>query len=285
MPNHITNYLEITSKTKAGAKQLQELYDKIYRLEVDEDDKTEAKKPCIDFNGTVPKPKELEGTTCPPQNPKEKRQQRALAKKYGDGNWYDWARHNWGTKWNAYDACEPEHIPNGYVFCFQTAWSPPCGWLEKTAKLYPALRFRDKWHDEGGGAGCLTLYHKKGELQVEDEAIPEHDWYYEFDEDYRGQYDFITGGDYDEVISQFQKDGEIQYGSQLPALLKRIKDEDLPLFMNFEWWDEKNAFEKRLKKMKTTEQLDAVYKNPDNQPSSEHMAKLKKLQRRAIQGA
>jgi len=45
--------------------------------------------------------------------------QRNLKEKYGFDNWYDWANHNWGTKWGCYDG---EHDDD--VYRYTTAWGP-----------------------------------------------------------------------------------------------------------------------------------------------------------------
>ena len=42
-----------------------------------------------------------------------------LIELYGYNNWYDWAYHNWGTKWGCYDN---EYEDGSYRFT--TAWSP-----------------------------------------------------------------------------------------------------------------------------------------------------------------
>jgi len=40
-----------------------------------------------------------------------------------------WARENWGTKWNAYGEPKVELGDDCVRATFQTAWSPPHGWL------------------------------------------------------------------------------------------------------------------------------------------------------------
>jgi len=41
----------------------------------------------------------------------------------------DWARENWGTKWNAY-SCQPiERTEDTLTLRFDTAWAPPYPWL------------------------------------------------------------------------------------------------------------------------------------------------------------
>lgn len=64
-----------------------------------------------------------------------------LVKQYGAVDWYQWSTENWGTKW---DVCQPEVMSQGprtFEVLFDTAWSPPLGWLEYVSKLFPQLTF------------------------------------------------------------------------------------------------------------------------------------------------
>lgn len=71
----------------------------------------------------VPMPKALHDTTspCEPDD--------VLQEKYGASNWYDWAVHNWGTKWDISDeGLEYEDTEDGYATIsgwFDSAWAPP----------------------------------------------------------------------------------------------------------------------------------------------------------------
>ena len=58
-------------------------------------------------------------------------------------NWYDWNLTNLGTKWNVSDAYYTKN-ENEIIYEFETAWSPPTSWLEKTANKYPNLIFKMK---------------------------------------------------------------------------------------------------------------------------------------------
>lgn len=44
-------------------------------------------------------------------------------------NALDWSRENWGTKWNAYSHKPIERTDDTLTLRFETAWSPPYGWL------------------------------------------------------------------------------------------------------------------------------------------------------------
>jgi hypothetical protein len=74
----------------------------------------------------------------------------ALYKEFGADNVLDWARKNWGTKWNASDSA---HCDFGLTFMnvdFDTAWSPPEPIYKKLVELFPELDI--KWH--WGEPGC-----------------------------------------------------------------------------------------------------------------------------------
>lgn len=63
----------------------------------------------------------------------------------------DWARANWGTKWNAY-SMQPIKADDGTLTIrFETAWSPPYPWL--VALFNTHGEFRHNWLDEGASRG------------------------------------------------------------------------------------------------------------------------------------
>lgn len=61
----------------------------------------------------------------------------------------EWARQNWGTKWNAYDHEPIEQTDDTLTLRFQTAWGPPYPWL---AAVFNSLNlsFDHNWLSEGG---------------------------------------------------------------------------------------------------------------------------------------
>lgn len=89
-------------------------------------------------------------------------------KKYGFSDWYGWSNHNWGTKWGAYDG-EMEFGSDGLHAGFNSAWSPPTPVIEELAKLYPEVRIRHAYLDEGYNYGGIT-YYADGEITSEDNA-------------------------------------------------------------------------------------------------------------------
>lgn len=242
MPNHITNILDVT-----GSKKLVEAFkNKVYR----KGDKTKGEdaEHIFDFETTVPMPKSMH-ITCPARTDKEKEIYAENKAQYGAGDWHEFGCKFFGTKWNAYSACEPEKIESGIRFRFDTAWSPPAQWINTTAKQFPELKFRDRWI-EGGGAGDYTVWTEAGVTQDSDEPLSDHDWNYEFDSNYREEYDIITKGDYDELIDTYvTHEGEIENPDLQKAFVNRVKAKDLPLLVGLDTlYDEtKSLIEERLK--------------------------------------
>jgi hypothetical protein len=123
MPNWCDNRLEIFAENKEGADQLKRFIEQAAK-DVPEQDKSP-----LHFVNFVP---------------------------YPNGEWnYDWCVNNWGTKWDVSEVDldqDTEYDDHGFVYyCFQTAWAPPVEWLKKVAKMFPELRFRLKYEEEGVG--------------------------------------------------------------------------------------------------------------------------------------
>jgi hypothetical protein len=56
----------------------------------------------------------------------------ANVEKYGYGNWYDFCVGNWGTKWDVGErGGDTKNDSNSVTLCFDSAWSPPMGVLER----------------------------------------------------------------------------------------------------------------------------------------------------------
>lgn len=74
------------------------------------------------------------------------------------GNHLDWARANWGTKWNAYGLDEGGkyksilQTEDSLTLTFQTAWRPPYGWLIAIFNRFK-INFEHNWLDEGAARG------------------------------------------------------------------------------------------------------------------------------------
>lgn len=161
MPNHYWNEITIYGDKEA--------IEQIKAKTVKKDDEGNEH---IDFNILIPMPEILHRVISPvrdgimvyeldengkfdqfkskyrPANKEELKEIEALP----FNNWYDWARHKWGTKWNAYESVV-EHDEKFGEIClgFSTAWCSPEHWLEKLEKLCSELdcEFYHKGWDEG----------------------------------------------------------------------------------------------------------------------------------------
>ena len=88
-------------------------------------------------------------------------------------NWYDWNCENWGTKWNA---CDPEVFlgDDFLMLSFDTAWSPPGGFIEAlTSQIKKQkLSMTYTWEEEQGFGEEWSL-DSEGNLElVKDWEIP-----------------------------------------------------------------------------------------------------------------
>lgn len=99
------------------------------------------------LNKIAPLPKELDGSYSPHPNP-ESKEAKALVKKYGANNWYDWQVANWGTKWDV-DAEVNEENDTGVYISFDSAWSPPCAAIAALSEKFPKLSFNLKYIEMG----------------------------------------------------------------------------------------------------------------------------------------
>lgn len=93
-------------------------------------------------------------------------------KKYGYADWFDWATHIWGTKWNACDADTLDvMIPMkkdtdlySMTYRFATAWSIPKGIYEVLSRRFPDITMVVKYADEDYGQNCGHIFYQNGEV-------------------------------------------------------------------------------------------------------------------------
>lgn len=62
---------------------------------------------------------------------------------------YEWCINNWGTKWGFYSFSKVEMNKNNIVYKFETAWSPAIPVIIQASVLFPTLKFRYQYEDEG----------------------------------------------------------------------------------------------------------------------------------------
>ena len=68
---------------------------------------------------------------------------------YNQGG-YAWCCENWGTKWDFANTSKPlELIEGGFVYTFDTAWSPPRPVVLKMSTLFPRLIFTLRYWEGG----------------------------------------------------------------------------------------------------------------------------------------
>ena len=99
---------------------------------------------------------------------------KALIKKYGTDNWYDWNVKNWGTKWDCSSSECGYQTDNESYFSvnFDSAWSPPTGWFHKIVEMYPKLNFKLSYSE----TGCWfagVMYTNEGGVS-EEQGEPEY---------------------------------------------------------------------------------------------------------------
>ena len=97
------------------------------------------------LSNLYPLPKELKDTKSPSD-----KKDKALIKKYGADNWYDWCVEKWGTKWDVHAQLDMDGEDEA-TFYFDSAWSPPVEWLHHIAPKFPELSFRLKYDEPGMG--------------------------------------------------------------------------------------------------------------------------------------
>ena len=140
MPNWCNNNITITGPKK--------IIDKIEKIAKNE--KYEKPEDGL-LHYFHPMPKGLRDTTA--DGSKDK----AMMKKYGYSNWYDWAVDNWSTKWDIHefhgverwDGIEFEEGTGKITFGFESAWAPPIGAYDKFIDENPDVSIRATYFEGG----------------------------------------------------------------------------------------------------------------------------------------
>lgn len=77
------------------------------------------------------------------------------------GTALDWCAANWSTKWNAYGINQGyksiERTDGALTLCFQTAWSPPRGWLVALFNVF-RLPLDYTYFDEGASHSVVGSF-------------------------------------------------------------------------------------------------------------------------------
>jgi len=144
MPNHCSNKLSVQGPEEDVIRWVGDHY----KLD------NYSKKMKFTFEGSVPMPEELHGTTSPVRIEGDSANTTAeeaeqLRSKYGFACWYEWSVANWGTKWDAYDGEDHDSGSGWREIWYTTAWCPPEAWLHTMASQYPTLSFDNTYQIEG----------------------------------------------------------------------------------------------------------------------------------------
>lgn len=151
MPNNITNRLRI----KGNQEDIKEVLDFIKR---DDEENT------IDFRKITPVPRWVYGAS---EDVTGISMQDEI--KYGRGNTIlDWARNNWGTKWNAYS--QPDRRSTEDTIYFETAWNGVPNLIKKIAWIFPSVEIEYSYCDED--FGCNLGRYKFKDTEVIEIYLP-----------------------------------------------------------------------------------------------------------------
>lgn len=82
-------------------------------------------------------------------------------REYGSTSWYEWAKENWGTKWNAYGQNDKRNTED--TIYFQTAWSPPLQLMAELSSKFPNVELHFDYADEDSGSNAGKIKLKGGE--------------------------------------------------------------------------------------------------------------------------
>ena len=137
MPNWCNNNITITGPNK--------IIDKIEKIVKNEKYEKQADGLLHYFH---PMPEGLIETTA------DGSKNKAMMKKYGYSNWYDWAVENWSTKW---DIHEFYGVDRNYInddeseisFGFDSAWAPPIGAYENFIAENSNVGIRATYYEGG----------------------------------------------------------------------------------------------------------------------------------------
>jgi predicted ATPase len=81
------------------------------------------------------------------------------------------------------------------------------------------------------------------------EFLKEHDWFMENDGMYRDEYDMVMQKDYKQAVKDVLEGNQsFGWSQNEERFIKRLKPEDLPLFVNFEWLN-RDAYEAKMKEV------------------------------------
>ena len=157
MPNHVTSVIVVTGPESDVAAfvaaHFKEVGEACYHF---------------DFETIAPMPESVAKTVSGyGLSEQQQADQDAAFAETGFGDWYSWAHHHWGTKWNSYRGKIQERSDGRLKFRFRTAWSFPRPIFDVLLLRYPTLQFDCACFDEG------DLFAGKGRYGVDFECRSE----------------------------------------------------------------------------------------------------------------
>jgi hypothetical protein len=190
MPNHCTNYLQITGDDK----EVMRFHDAIIKGEIQEHEQFRI------LDNLFPTPEELKNTPKGSYGESDKQktmeeQNKTNIKKFGYKDWYDWNCANYGSKWTDFDGVIDTYEAGLLEVVFVSAWSPIIQGMVHVSKEFPTLNFILTYEEGGmaflGGAGI-----KNGEIVGEIE----------------GEYPSMSGEDDEDYDAHYEKVSEVVNG-------------------------------------------------------------------------
>jgi len=165
MPNHITNRLTIVTTDNDRIREI---------LESIKDD--EHGMGSLDFEKIIPPPLGIYRGNV------GQREQEL----YGDNTLLDFARQNWGSKWNSYGYDDFPKYESGSEIMFLTAWNRPEPVIVKLSEMFPDVEFQHQWADEDIGNNVGTILYENGQEIERDVPTPYSKEAYEMASDIQG---------------------------------------------------------------------------------------------------
>ena len=202
----------------------------------------ESDRDVIDFEKALPVPDDKKSID-------EETKNNILRHTYGAPAEQIWRVQKYGTKTTIAHLCINEEKGDKWLLSFDTEWSPCNLWVYNIAPQFPDLQFENGFIRHGMEAGKITVWTEDGETFSDEKSMTEHEFQMEHDDVYAEEYTEITGGwDYKKFLDFFIE-CDTEYEELEIEVVKRIKDEDLPLFISKDWvtGTAHDLYESRLK--------------------------------------
>lgn len=130
-------------------------------------------------------------------------------------------------------------LENSIVLSQSCRWKPRIEDYIDLSEDYPTLTIEVGYEEAGNDVyGGFTV---TGGSCIESHKFTEEQWLEQHDEDYQAEKKRIAELPYEEFLEEYTEwdvSEENQYAYLGKDIIARIKDEDLPLFVNVDWMDE-----------------------------------------------